>query len=60
MFTQIFAAFFIVAAIVSFVAAQYVDFENRKFSWVDYVGAVAMTISLCSGILSVISWIWSI
>lgn len=58
--TQISATLFILAAVISFVAAQYVDFDNRKFSMIDYIGATAMTVSLISGVVSFLAWIWGL
>lgn len=58
--TQIAFTIFVLAAVVTFVAAQYVDHKEREFKWIDYVGAGAMTISAVSCIITVLSWTWGI
>jgi hypothetical protein len=55
---QITTTIFVISIVVCFVAAQYVDHRDREFSWIDYVGAGAMAISIISGILAVLAMIW--
>lgn len=58
--TQTAATVAILAAVIAVVAAQYVDHRDREFSWIDYVGAAAMSISAISVLVSILAWIWGI
>jgi len=58
--TQIAFTIFVLAAVVTFVAAQYVDHRDRDFKWIDYVGAGAMGITFISCVITVLSWTWGI
>jgi len=58
--TQIAFTIFVLAAVVTFVAAQYVDHRDRDFKWVDYLGAGAMGITAISCVITVLSWAWGI
>jgi hypothetical protein len=51
--TQIAFTIFVLAAVVTFVAAQYVDHRDRDFKWVDYLGTGAMGIAFISWIVMV-------
>ena len=48
---------FIISAVVTFIAAQYVDFEKR-FNWVDYLGSAAMAVMAISGVVAVLALVW--
>ena len=58
--TQTAATVAILAAVIAVVAAQYVDHRDREFSWIDYVGAAAMTISAISFLVSILAFIWGL
>lgn len=54
---QISMTVFIISAVVTFVAAQYVNFEKR-FNWVDYLGSAAMAVMAISGVAAVLALVW--
>lgn len=54
--TQISVTVFIISAAITFVAAQYVDFEKR-FNWVDYLGSAAMAVMAISGVAAVLAMV---
>lgn len=58
--TQIAFTIFVLAAVVTFVAAQYVDHRDRDLKWVDYLGVGAMGIAFISCVITVLSWTWGI
>ena len=58
--TQIAFTIFVLAAVVTFVAAQYVDHRDRDFKWIDYVGAGAMAITAISCVVTALSWVWGL
>ena len=55
--TQISVTVFIISAVITFVAAQYVDFAKR-FNWVDYLGSAAMAVMAISGVVAVLALVW--
>jgi len=58
--TQIAFTIFVLAAVVTFVAAQYVDHRDRDFKWVDYLGAGAMGIAFISWIVTLLAMVWGL
>ncbi len=58
--TQIAFTIFVLAAVVTFVAAQYVDHRDRDFKWVDYLGTGAMGIAFISWIVTLLAMVWSL
>ena len=54
---QISVTVFIISAAITFIAAQYVDFEKR-FNWVDYLGSAAMAVMAISGVATVLALVW--
>lgn len=58
--TQIAFTIFVLAAVVTFVAAQYVDHRDRDFKWVDYLGAGAMGITFISWIVTLLALVWGL
>ncbi len=58
--TQIAFTIFVLAAVVTFVAAQYVDHQDRDFKWVDYLGAGAMGIAFISWVVTLLALVWGL
>ena len=58
--TQIAFTIFVLAAVVTFVAAQYVDHRDRDFKWVDYLGPGAMGIAFISWIVTLLAMVWGL
>jgi len=58
--TQIAFTIFVLAAVVTFVAAQYGDHRDRDFKWVDYLGAGAMGIAFISWIVTLLALVWGL
>jgi hypothetical protein len=58
--TQIAFTIFVLAAVVTFVAAQYVDHRDRDFKWVDYLGTGAMGIAFISWIVTLLAMVWGL
>ncbi len=56
--TQTAATIAILAAVIAVVAAQYVDYDTREYTWVDYVGVAAVHISAISVLVSMLAWLW--
>lgn len=58
--TQIAFTIFVLVAVVTFVAAQYVDHRDRDFKWVDYLGAGAMGIAFISWVVTLLALVWGL
>lgn len=58
--TQTAATIAILAAVIAVVAAQYVDHYTREYNWIDYLGATAMHITIISGVVSILAFIWGL
>ena len=58
--TQVACTITILAAVVAVVAAQYVDHYTREYNWIDYLGATAMHITIISGVVSILAFIWGL
>lgn len=58
--TQIAFTIFVLAAVVTFVAAQYVDHRDRDFKWVDYLGVGAMAIAAISWVVALLALVWGL
>jgi len=58
--TQIAFTIFVLAAVVTFVAAQYVDHRDRDLKWVDYLGVGAMGIAFISWVVTLLALVWGL
>ena len=58
--TQVACTIAILAAVIAVVAAQYVDYDTREYTWVDYVGIAAVHISAVNVIVSILAFIWGL
>lgn len=58
--TQIACTVTILAAVIAVVAAQYIEPYTREYNWIDYLGATAMHLTIISGVVSILAFIWGI